>query len=117
MEYQGFIFTKHALERINDRSVTKDMVTQTLRHPDRTQPTDKPGVIKFIRQFGDRPVHVVATLLPDQKKWLIVSVWVRGEEDKVPLAWKLITFPFKLFWWLCRFLWQAFKKNKGSAQH
>lgn len=102
MEYQGFIFTKHALERLNDRSVSQELVIKTLQNPDSTQPTEKPGNVKFIRNLHNRNVQVIATYLENQKKWLIVSVWVRGEEDKVPLMWQLIILPFKLLWFLIK---------------
>lgn len=105
MEYQGFIFTKHALERLGGRSITKDSVVSVLRHPDSSKPTGKQNTTKFIRTLNGRLIHVVATYLPDQKKWLVISVWVRGENDRVPLIWRILTAPFKLVWWLCR---QAF---------
>ncbi|MDQ3008580.1 MAG: DUF4258 domain-containing protein [bacterium] len=101
-EYQGFIFSNHALERINDRSLTMEMVAKTLQHPDKTYPADKPNMTKFIRTLHKRKVHVVASYLPDTKKWLVVSTWVRGEDDKVPLSWQIITAPFRFTWWLLK---------------
>lgn len=101
-DYQGFIFTKHALERLDSRSITQDMVVQVLRQPDETRPADKPGSTKFIKTVHDRLVHVVATYLSDQDKWLVISVWVRGEEDKTPLVWQALTFPFKLVWYVVK---------------
>jgi len=99
-EHQGFIFSNHALDRVKDRSVTQDAVASVLRNPDKTFPGKKPGTTKFIRTLNDRKMHVVASYLADQKKWLVVSVWVRGEEDTVPLVWQLITLPFKALWWV-----------------
>jgi len=109
-EYQGFIFSHHALDRVQDRSVTQDSVVSVLRHPEKTFPGHKPGTTKFIRTLNDRRIHVVASYLVDQKKWLVISVWVRGEEDKVPFAWQLITLPFKVVWWLIKLL---LKKTKN----
>lgn len=98
-EHQGFIFSTHALERVKDRSITQDAVASVMRQPEKTFPGKKRGTTKFIRTLNNRRIHVVASYLADQKKWLVVSVWVRGEDDKVPLAWVVITAPFKLAWW------------------
>src|SRR5690606_7369011 len=97
-----FIFTKHALERSKIRSVSLDAVVSVLQKPDTTKPTEKENTSKFIRLLNDRLIHVVATYLPEQQKWLVVSVWVRGEEDKPSLSWQLISFPFKALWWLLK---------------
>ncbi len=101
-EYQGFIFTAHALERLATRSITQDMAVRVLKQPEVTQPTDKPNTTKFIATVHNRLIHVVATYLHDQKKWLVISVWVRGEEDQPPLMWKLITLPFKALWYVVK---------------
>jgi hypothetical protein len=114
MDYHGFIFTKHALERANDRAVDQEAVVKVLNHPDQTKPTEKPGTVKFIRTLDGRQIHVVATYLADQKKWLIISVWVRGEEDKVPLSWQVITMPFKLIWWLIKAVTKLLIANKNK---
>lgn len=99
-EYHHLIFTKHALERLAQRSISQDVVERVLAHPDRSHPTDKAQTTKFIRELNGRVIHVVGTYLPDQKKWLIVSVWVRGEDDQASLVWQLISLPFKLIWWI-----------------
>jgi hypothetical protein len=97
-----FIFTKHALQRLSERSISQDAAESVLRNPDKTVPGQKPGTVKFIRQLNGRNTQLVATYLEDQKKWLVVSAWVRGEEDKESIVWLLITAPFKLVWWLIR---------------
>lgn len=99
-EHQGFIFSTHALDRVKGRSISQDAVASVMRKPDKTYPGRKPGTTRFIRTLDDRRIHVIASYLADQKKWLVVSVWVRGEEDKQPLAWQLITLPFRVIWWL-----------------
>ena len=114
MEYQGFIFTKHALERSDFRSIDRDMVVKVLQHPDRTTPTDKPNTTKFIRTLNGRTIHVVSTYLPDQKKWLSISVWVRGEDDRAPLFWQIMTLPFKIIWWLMKWGFTSLSQKKPS---
>lgn len=105
-EYQNLVFTKHALERLAQRSISQDDVARVLAHPDRSHPSDKPQTTKFIRELHGRTMHVVATYLSDQKKWLILSVWVRGEDDQVPLMWQIISLPFRVLWWLLKRLFE-----------
>ncbi len=97
-----FIFTKHALQRLSERAISQEKAELVLRNPDKTIPGKKPNTVKFIRTLNDRNIQIVATYLEDQKKWLVVSAWVRGEDDKVPFMWQVITFPFKAVWWLLK---------------
>lgn len=106
-EYQGFFFTKHSLERLQSRSISQDAAVQVLKFPETTQPTDKPSSTKFIKTINGREIHVVATHLPKQKTWLVISVWVRGEEDRVPLIWQIITLPFKLLYHLLKLIFKS----------
>jgi hypothetical protein len=95
-----FIFTKHALERLQERAISQERAESVLRNPDKTYPGSKPNTVKFVRTLNDRNIQIVATYLDDQKKWLVVSAWVRGEDDKAPFMWQVITFPFKAAWWV-----------------
>ena len=73
-------YTKHAVERMQLRSITEEMVLKTIRNPDRTYIEDD-GDTKFIRQVDGVKLHVVCKPLPDEAKWLVKSTWVRGEDD------------------------------------
>jgi hypothetical protein len=95
--YKNLVFTKHALERLSGRVVTQDAIYQTITAPDNSYPNQH-GT-KFIRTINNRLIHVVATPI-ENHQWLIVSAWVRGEEDRVPLTWQLLSWPFKLLWQL-----------------
>lgn len=88
-EYKNIIFTEHALERLQLRRITQDMIVETIRKPD-DQKEEDDGDIKFIKTIKQRPVHVVSKYLTDEKKWLVKSAWVRGEDDSLLL---------KLFYW------------------
>jgi hypothetical protein len=90
------ILTNHARERLKERWITEDAIASVLRSPERTVPGAKPDTVKFIRTLNDRQVQVVGKYLPDQDRWLVLSVWVRGEEDQAPLTWRIISFPVKL---------------------
>ncbi|MEO8393369.1 MAG: DUF4258 domain-containing protein [Chloroflexota bacterium] len=73
-------YTKHALERMELRAITEEMVLKTISRPDRTYPEEDGGT-KFIRQVDGVRLHVVCKPLPDEAKWLVKSTWVRGEDD------------------------------------
>ncbi|MBT3249228.1 MAG: DUF4258 domain-containing protein [Candidatus Pacebacteria bacterium] len=94
--YKNLVFTNHALERLRLRSVSRNQVWQVIASPDKKFPSNKLQQIKFTGIVNHRNIQLVAKHLPDQNKWLIVSVWVRGEDDPTPLMWKIITLPFKI---------------------
>lgn len=79
-EYRDTIFTNHALERLEQRRISQEMVVNTIHQPDR-QVKEADGDTQFIKTISGREVHVIAYHKPDEDKWLIKSTWVRGEED------------------------------------
>ena len=97
--YKNIIFTTHAYERIISRSLAVHSIYETINFPEKVL-KESQGNKKFIKIIQKRKYQVVATYKQDQNKYLVISAWVRGEEDKQPLAWQLITLPFKLIWWL-----------------
>lgn len=99
--YQGMIWTDHVLSRMKLRSLTQDQVVAVMRKPDQTYPGQKPDTVKFIRTLSDRQIHVVAKLT-DRQQWLILTVFVRGEEDQWPLPERII---FGTFHLLGRGIW------------
>lgn len=106
--YKDLIFTNHAYHRLKQRSLSEHGVWKTVHHPKRT--TKKGENTKFIRAINDRTYHVVSAYLPKEQKHLIISVWVRGEDDQLPLMWQLLTLPFKLVWSLLRWLFKQLNK-------
>jgi len=115
------ILTKHARERLQQRWISEDVIGSVLRSPDRTEPGSKPGTTKFVRTVSGRQIQLVGTYLKDENKWLIVSAWVRGEDDKVPLAWQLITLPFVATWklsvWIFKHVTSSGKKSTHPPRH
>lgn len=108
--YKQLIFTDHALQRMQLRSVSKDAIWRVLQHPERTIPSDKPDSTKFIRTINDREYHIIGTYLPDQDKTLIISLWVRGEDDPDSFWWWAITAPFKALWWALKTIYHAWTR-------
>lgn len=95
------IYTKHALQRVDLRRLSKRSIEAAIADPDKVV-TEEDGKKKFIKMQGKRLYHVIAQYKPDQRAWLVISVWVRGEDDPQNYLWWLITLPFRLVWWLVR---------------
>ena len=95
--YRDLIFTNHALSRLHQRRIDFNDIYNCLHDPEIKTATDKPSAYKFIKTVGNRRIHVIANYLAQEKKWLVVSVWVRGEEDKAPLFWRILFFPYYLW--------------------
>jgi hypothetical protein len=80
-EYQNVIFTNHALERLSLRELTQAMIVSAVTQPDEKRIEDD-GDTRFIKSFAGRRVHVVAKFDADDGKWVVKTVWVRGEDDE-----------------------------------
>jgi hypothetical protein len=77
------VFTDHALKRLRQRRLTREMVISAVQSPDKRE-READGDTEFIRTINGRKVHVIGLYLADERKWLIKSTWVRGEEDPIP---------------------------------
>lgn len=102
---KSIIFTKHAKQRRKLRKISNYEIQLTLNAPDQEIEL-KPNLFKFKKKVKKRKLQIIAQYLKEQKKYLIISVWVRGEDDPTPLAWRLITLPFKLIWWFLKWLFK-----------
>jgi len=102
--HKNIILTNHALERLGKRSVGVDDIWKTIKSGRKYKQSD--NTIKFVKTIQGRKIHAVATFLKKEKKWLVVSAWVRGEDDKLPLLWQIIVLPFKIGWWILKKLFQ-----------
>jgi len=94
-EYKNLIFTEHAMQRMRRRRISQDAVVQVVRKPQVTESEDN-GNKRFVRVVKDRNYHVIAKYLTDEKRWLIVSAWVRGEDDPEPLWRRVLLLPFRV---------------------
>lgn len=95
----SIIFTTHAEERMRKRKMARFDIERTLKNPDQSFPGKKAETVKFIKHIDSRRHEVVAKYLKDQNSWLILSVWIRGEDD--PASWIewIVLAPFKLVVW------------------
>lgn len=107
------ILTKHALERVKSRKMELRLIERTIYEADEKIDLGE-NKFKFFKNIAGRRYQIVASFIPKEKNWLVISAWVRGEEDQVPLLWRLISSPFVLVWWLVRkifsLLWQIIAK-------
>ena len=112
-KYKNLIFTTHAYNRAKSRNINSYSIFETIKSPDKKIKKENSSY-KYIKTISGRKYHVVATYKSKEKKYLIISVWVRGEDDKVPLMWQIITLPFKILFWIIKFLykivWHLLKK-------
>lgn len=102
MEYKNLVVTTHAAERMKQRSIGVDAVAAAISAPDKKYPGKQAGTTKFIKSVGKRRLHVIAQYITEEHRWLVISVWVRGEDDQAPLSWQLLSLPFKVAFWLGR---------------
>lgn len=81
-EHSGITFTTHALERMKLRNIYRYEVQQTILNPEQTF-EEQDHKVKFIgKELSlNRSYHVVAKFLAEENKWLVISAWIRGEED------------------------------------
>lgn len=105
------ILTKHALSRGKQRYVTQERIEQALTNPDKTINLED-NKTKFIRVINERQFQVVATYLPKEDKWLVISAWVRGEEDRSGTAKELLTIIARTLLWILRKITQVIWRSK-----
>jgi hypothetical protein len=72
------------------RKLSQADVVAVMRGPEKTYPGKKDSTVKFIRKIDGRCIHVIGKLLVEKKQWLILSAWVRGEEDPKGLVTRLV---------------------------
>jgi len=84
-DFVPFVLTNHAKERMRLREITTGMIAEALANPHSTQEA-RDGDTKYIRFFNRRELHVIAFYKANQKKWIVKSTWIRGENDSLLLG-------------------------------
>ena len=80
INHETVVFSKHAKERLDLRRIGEDMVIQVMRKPTASHKIDD-GKIKFVGKSMGAKVHAICKPLPEENKWLVITLWVRGEDD------------------------------------
>ena len=106
----NIIYTNHALERIRQRHLDQREIELTVREPSKKFPA-KDDETKFLRTIDGRRYQVIAKYVADQGAWLVVSAWVRGEEDPEPMLWTILAAPFRLLWEIVSWAWGRRKRG------
>jgi hypothetical protein len=107
------ILSNHALERAKLRKMKLTAIEKLILDPERKIVLGKQK-FKFFRNIDNRYYQAVAIYLPKEDKWLVISVWVKGEEDRIPFIWTLMTWPLRLLWWLLKTCWLIIAKIAGK---
>jgi len=114
-KYKNLILSHHAEQRAKQRSIGLGAIHQTVNYPDLEKKQEK-DQIKFQKYIGGRQYQVVTVYLKEEQKWLVLSTWVRGENDKIPFIWQLLIFPFRAIYqllvWLVKMLINICKNCK-----
>jgi hypothetical protein len=74
---------------------------RTIKSPAEKE-SENNGNVKFIKTVDDREIQVIANWLEDENRWIVVSAWVRGEEDPRPLWQWVFVLPYRLLRWTLR---------------
>jgi len=69
------IWTNHALSRLEERKLPKNIALETFHYPDSTNPGKKTGTTELTKQVGK---HTVTLIVKQSEKgeWIVLSAWV-----------------------------------------
>ncbi len=79
MDCRRVVFSRHAVQRMFDRSVSEPDVTDTLKDGETIEeyPGDTPyPSCLLLGRSGSRPLHVVATRDPESGLCVVVTVYI-----------------------------------------
>ncbi len=71
MRYFNLIFTKHALKRISERGLTRELVWETFNQPDESKKT-REGKSQFIKYFEGFKTGLIAKQ-NEKNEWIVIS--------------------------------------------
>lgn len=104
------ILSTHAKERLKKRRLSLWSLEDTITNPTKKISLGE-GKCKYIKKQGSRLYQVVATYLPAEKAYLVISAWVRGEDDRSPLIWRLLVGLLKTIFLPLTFTWRRYSKR------
>ena len=73
MEYKGFIWTNHIIDRLKDRKIPQGLVVQAIQTPDST--FEKDGATQYQKQLGKQKISVIVKK-NERNESIILSAWV-----------------------------------------
>ncbi|MDQ3239165.1 MAG: DUF4258 domain-containing protein [bacterium] len=73
--YGNAIWTNHALERIGQRGLTQELVSNAFQYPDNSIPGKQSGTTEYQKRKGKSLITVIAKQ-NEKREWLILSCWI-----------------------------------------
>ena len=97
-DFGGVIWTKHALDKLNERGISPSDAWATWRNPEQSKKARVPGAWVYYKTYGSQKIEVVAKKNPSTSsgqagEWVILSVWSRpvyGKQGKIEPFWKFL---------------------------
>ncbi|BCX14624.1 MAG: hypothetical protein KatS3mg088_307 [Patescibacteria group bacterium] len=74
--FKGLYFTKHALERLNERGFKLSDVWAVWHNPQSSRYAASKGAYIYWRKFGNIKVEVVAKK-DERGRWIVISLWAK----------------------------------------
>lgn len=73
MRYFNLVFTDHAIARINERGLTRELAWETFNHSDESK-KPRNGGVEFIKYFEGFRTGLIAKQ-NDRNEWIVLSFW------------------------------------------
>ena len=73
--YGGIIWTNHALERLSQRGLSRELAWTAFKNPDDTYSGKNPGSVEYHKKISSSNVTLIAKQ-NEKKEWIVISVWV-----------------------------------------
>lgn len=75
MKVNDVVFTNHAIERMQQRGLSGDLVWQTVKTPDKKVPGKEKHTTEFIKRHNNRTITAVSKK-NDLGEWVVLSAWI-----------------------------------------
>jgi hypothetical protein len=66
-------YSQHARERMDERGITEDQIALCLRDPDRIEPDDRAGRIRYLRFVPGHTRWIRVIVRTDQRNYVITA--------------------------------------------
>lgn len=114
--YGGVIWTNHALRRMYERGVSRQIAYETFAHPDRTVAGREKETTQYQKRFDNSLVTVIAKQNATSE-WVVLSAWMDppltgSEDDKRRIAYR--NYQKASFWGK---MWITVKRQLGLSKY
>lgn len=73
--FGGIIWTNHALDRLKERGMSRDIAIQAFKNPDNKKDGKQSGTYEFQKKIGNSYVTIIARRNVKQE-WIMLSCWI-----------------------------------------